>query len=185
MEKLTLRFKDMRDYLHGTDIFDAMTERYDVRPPLTFQLKAVARHQITVFSGESAKGKDGVIGRLTCVGASWIFVEDPDRAVTASYPYDEDAVCGAAEAEGDAIKAPVNTAHSFIELTVALQKRLLKAVAPEVKTWWFVQLQLKEAVEDPKTIELTARNPLVHRLALSDITIDGKAVGSIGFTARS
>jgi hypothetical protein len=196
-QPLALRFKGGRDYLHGTDIYDAVTNALLQRggePDGAFRMSIhrIARHQCAIIMIDApgdAVRPDEAVADFTLRGteatlSGWL-IETGD-VVDIHYAYDEDAVVADMRLAGDAIVLDRTPDYRPIEVVVAMTKRLHYSVIPiEVGRWMFTRLDLKRLLkdEDKADMRIELKNRLGHRLTRSRIECGGEHIGEIYFSA--
>jgi hypothetical protein len=184
---LDLPFKGNRQYLHGTDIFDAVIPLTKPRHGVAFRFHSLMRNPIDLVPvvGTSEGGAAGFYVRYEDNGAKsvWQFRENLARRVTGRVPYDESDVVSDAVYGDDHIESPGPSPYSFIERTVALHKALLRrrADGEGQGAWLFTHLDLTRVPSSPKRIRLKLSGFLGTKMAKSTIECDGEALGQITF----
>lgn len=186
---LDLPFKGSRQYLHGTDIFDAVIPLTKPRHGVAFRFHRLMRHPIDLVPVvETSIGKDGAAGffvRYDDNGTKtiWQFRENLARRVTGRVPYDEADVVFDAAYGDDTVESPGPSTYSFIERTVALHKALLRhrSAGDGQGAWLFTHLDLIRVPSNPKRIFMKLSGFLGTKMARSTIKCDDKALGQITF----
>jgi hypothetical protein len=194
---LKLCFKGDRDYLHGTDIYDAVTTALGGRGggpggPFRMSIHRIARHQCAMVVADTPEGAgrpseavaEFALGSGVARLTGWL-IETGD-AVACRYPYDEDAVVAAIRLDGEAIILDRAPGYRPIEVIVAMTKRLHYSAVPiEAGRWMFTRLDLKRLLEDEDEgdMRIELKNRLGHRLTRSRIESGGEHIGEIYFSA--
>jgi hypothetical protein len=190
-EILRLSFKGERDYLHGTDIFPSLLEVAGEVKDLSIQFhKLTSKVLKAQIVAESDLSKLRSTGKL-CVLMTYkqhakqffIAVTETTEPITARQPFDEELTIKGANIVEKEIIQHLPTTGSFIERTVALNKKLLNSIV-DVHPWLFSRLDLKEAPLDPSSLSLRLTNEFGNRTFHSEITGDGKLLGNIYFSRR-
>ena len=186
---LDLKFKGERDYLHGTDIFDALTAVTGARFGIALWLYRIVRCGLEAVPLAAAPRRPREFAGLFAYHANdatrWVDLRE-DRAieVLGRTPYDEDSVITDAVIEGGAIGSPGPSRYSFIERVVALNKVLLRRAVADVP-WLFTRLELDRLAEAPCALRLRLCHRFGVRLIKSAIAADGAPLGFIYFSARN
>jgi hypothetical protein len=185
-ELLHFRFKGDRNYVHGSDTFEALEallnqDDMHVRR-LTF--RRFSHHQL-----ECAFSRPGgmTIADGQAVGASgrrtefWL-LETLERVVD-RYEFDESLIIKGAQVNGEVIEAESLSGYSVIEQAIALTKALNYARAPKVSgKWVFGELCLNQDLPTHAShycIRQTAL--LANRFSVQEIRLDGKLIGELRF----
>ncbi len=185
--RLALAFKGERDYLHGSDIFNALAALTGAREDVVLQMNKVMRRALNAVPAPDGR-PSGEFSALFEYGGGggrcWIaLVEDASVEVTARRPYDEASVAAGARLSGNRIESPGSGAATFIERAIALNKVLLNArFAPEIIKWWFTRLELDRVPENPRSVALTFVAGVGARITKSSIEADGAGCGRIYFS---
>jgi hypothetical protein len=185
---LDLPFKGKRQYLHSTDIFDALIDRFDIIGPVEltmrrfvhFPLVAVPTSEVSDphdfpvhFCGQSASGRlDLVLG------------EDEQRAVERRISYDEEAIAAGSVIEGATITS-TGTQGSSIERIVALNKRLISECTKPHGKLAFARLSFSYTPDRQSALVLKLESNIGTRLYRSSVHADGRLVGDVVFSGLS
>lgn len=184
--KLYFRFKGGRDYIHGSDIFDALDAWFEESGQRVQELSFrhfSRNHLACVFDDPrddiTVEGKS--VDEKGKQDPFWL-VETPET-VTERYSFDEEAITGHADIEGDTIEANATEGYSVIEQIIALTKALNYARTPDVDgKWVFGQLRLRAAL--PKEVacyRIRQKILLAGCFSVQEILLDGRAAGQIRF----
>jgi hypothetical protein len=193
---LTLCFKGGRDYLHGTDVYDAIAALADAKcsggvSRVRLSIHRFFRHQpdLVWTWGELPRDRPaGAVVDFSVAGdrvmSGW-FVEQ-DRPVDCRVPYDEDAIAACCEIEGDVITARAEPPGRPIEALVSMTKRLHLSRHPVAGTarWIFTRLDLRRLLcgQDPRGFRLRLVDNLHGRITRTEVLVGGEALGSIYFS---
>jgi len=191
--RLALRYKGERDYLHGTDIFDALNELAGVQLAAyvsRIAFRRQARHELRVVDTPPASNDEIVAEvvlsalRYEAEPRKWWLLES-DVPVTQRYAYTEEPITRTCEldAQRRRLCKGRDPAYSLIEELVAAHKHLCNGLVPgEPVRWLFAQLSLCAPLPaDAVRVELVNTTLLGGRMAASDIWIDGDKLGNIRF----
>lgn len=191
---LRLSYKGTREYLHGSDIFNALscvanevTGHVDAFVDrLTFRRFARFACELTT---EQPANSSMVVGQVrfklpdSSHLSAWLV--ETDIAVTDRRPFDEDRLLANArlDQEQRSARLPDRSEYSPIEDVIALTKYLNYAVSPEVDgKWVFGQLDIAEPLtENYQALEIKMKSLIAGRFSANDILIDGHRIGSMRF----
>lgn len=181
------RFKGDRQYVHGTDIFDAILKHFSGAEMEFIDVKfnGVAESQLRLESGRgsSARKVDLAYGQ-NGETKFWQLIETGEE-VTERYEYDEELVSTNSIRTDNKIESKLDNQFSFIEYAVALNKRLLVELFPEKQgKWYFTRIELKflPDVEESGKLEITMTKNLSFKLTKSLISFNEVNVGNIYFS---
>jgi len=188
---LGLSYKGERDYLHGSDIFQALSEwaraTYGENVFVSrLSFRHLARSHCTVTTEPLQSSLAGE-GKLIAQGAAVPFwLAETGQPVQERYAYDEDAVVAPLIMDADSRQAvlPAVTA-SPIEEVIAVTKKLSNQVAPlSSGKWLFGQLQLNEPLtREGRPLRIVMRSLLASRFSINDIYYGERLIGNIRFVA--
>ncbi len=194
---LNLCFKGNRSYLHGTDLFNRMSEHGErfVGGPLTRLRFAVHRpmaHAVeAIFAdeGELTGAQPGAVLAFHASGKRWQLVaRETTVPVQCRNPYDEEQIVEACTFDegAKAIRLTVALPFSDIELWVAANKALLDRWFGGATGWWFVRAEVDRYTNHTvyKEVTLSVVHSFNQRLIKSAVTIDSVIRGHIFFAAR-
>ena len=167
---LSLDYKGARDYLHGTDIcnavFDAVEEHCKIRNysgEMSFH--RFARTQCDMFLVETQRGEYGQVpsqrvceGRFWEEGSEWtVWLMETRRPVEDRRAFDEDRIVAAADVVGDAICQKMQLPFSPIEVCVALTKHLHNTNFPLAQQRWIfskIEFMRKFTAADKRALQV-------------------------------
>jgi hypothetical protein len=188
---LDLPFKGTRDYLHGTDIFDALLRVSGARDRVVLILRRPMRHPVDVVPFHSMPNPTAyhaefhyVAGRRT---RTLVLRENSSRKVTHRIAYDENDVTAAAEITDGSLKCQISSSYSFIEHVVALNKVLLNSFSPAVSSprWLFARIELDTIPQAPKVLDLKLVASIGSRITKTELGADGCSLGHIYFSRQA
>jgi len=186
---LDLPFKGTRDYLHGTDMFDALLRITEAKGPVVLVLRRTMRHPVDAvpIPRGVAPSAHSAEFHYTWAGSDRTIVvrEDPGRIVTRRVPYDEEAITAGAAVCGTSLSSSISGSYSFIEYVVTLNKLLLSRWAPGMTAskWLFTRIELDIVPESPKRLDLNVTASIGCRIAKTAIRADGRLLGHIYFSS--
>jgi len=192
---LPLKFKGTRDYLHGSDFFNALTA---IGEELTCHagcfidrlvLRRYARNlcQVTANKPDDA---DKLIGQVRYVhstsesGVDYFLVET-NQPISERYSYDESLIEKMIDLNRELRSAVLSepSGYTTIEDVIVLTKYLNNAISPVIEgKWLFGQLTLDESLPDSYvSLEIQMRNLFEAKFSVSNIFVDGLKIGTIKF----
>lgn len=177
---LDLPFKGERDYLHGTDLVEALLSHFHSGGPLQFQIHRMMTR--AVEAGVVRSGADfGDCAAKAKFGDRLVGVWETNRAVTRRVEYDEIAAIQGAVYVDNWCLTKRNPKYTFVEQLVALNKKVLGERFPEVGGWVFVGLELDAypALWNQIAVEYSQR--LGKLLFRSHVLVDGELIGEVRF----
>lgn len=188
-QPLRLGYKGGRSYLHGSDIFHALTEWALECQGSTAYVARLSFRQLarTSCSVSTEPIKAGLMGEglLNVSGVEVPFwMVETGGAVQRRYAYDEEKVVAPLILDMAARQAvlPIETATP-IEEVIAVTKRLNNEVAPLAEgNWLFGQLQLNEPLmRKGRVLRIVIRSLLASRFSINDIYYADRLIGNIRF----
>ena len=191
---LELVYKGTRDYLHGTDMYDAIMEQLRSAVPqhahgaVKMVMHGFARHQCDLmYMLGQARCPKPVDARveffLGDIVSGWL--TETARPVLSRRPYKEDELVASSRIDGHSIIAGVVVPCSVIEILVALTKRLHTVLRPDQAKWAFTRLELQRplADDDAGRLQVELLQSLGNRLTKSAVRTESMALGHIYFSA--
>ena len=191
---LELAYKGTRDYLHGTDIYTAITEQFSrTMPqyrhcPLRLAIHGFARNQCDLLyrvGAERMPRPEHARVEFSLEPDVFGWLAETARAVLSRRPYEEDEAVATSRIEGNTIQSGPTEGFSAIEVLVALTKRLHMTLRPRQSRWAFTRLELLRPLEvtDAGRLRVQLVDALGDRLTKSVITSSNAAIGHIYFSA--
>lgn len=190
MIELHFEFKAERDYVHGSDIFNAIsrvaTQSFSGGFVTHIAFRNIARRQCTLAFENLTSLTALATGAIrACDGRLepfWLF--DREEEVLGRYAFDEEAIVGSAEicADEKSINLLQNGAATPIEYVIALTKRLSYRLAPDIDgRWLFGQLNLDVPLNASGVLRIFQKSILHGRMSINEIWLDDTRVGIIRF----
>jgi len=193
---LNLRFKGSRDYLHGTDMHEAICQWLRARGlepdgSIDLALHKIARFAVTPTLDDEPAPAEGETVAAFKFGIGerrhTVKLRLTKEAVEGRYPYPEDEIVAACRLSLEARSVVLEQALPFtnVEMLVAMQKGLLQALFPEAPgKWYFTRLQLSEPIFDRPfaKYEVAFESQLGLQLVGSRVVLGGRPVGRIYFS---
>lgn len=185
-------YKGSRKYIHGTDIFSKLTERFgeDITDI------DIAFHDITVNNltfADIKSEEESIKVTFRCSKDTEklrLYGFENNREVTCQYDYFEEQIVNSSylSLPEQAIALNHPTEYSFIEHIVAMNKALMEMVYPKADgKWYFTRLQLKRDIDMSliTSLKLVLESNFQFKLIKSSIMANGEKLGSIYFSLVS
>jgi len=187
---LDLRFKGDRDYLHGTDMVDAVIGHFQGMTDIAVRIQKIAARpvELIVLPDPTTERKNMVAvfsGRLGEREISIGLREIEDGSLPGRYAYDDRAVVAAAAFDFDNRTADMawNADYTPIEQIVALQKALLlRCFADAAVHWYFTRLDVNVLPDRFDKLALAVTQALGTNLVRSGISLDDEDIGNVYFS---
>jgi hypothetical protein len=196
IQHLQFCFKGDRSYVHGTDIFNAVSDLLGMnvlnsQSVIEMSIHNIVRNNLTVYiNSDLPKDKHAAVYffvKAKNIETKIALVEN-EQAVICRYEYDEDKTIAAANININekTIELVAYNDYTFIENIVALNKGLLLALYPEKSgKWYFARVRLNNLnpwLDHPNHISLRLIKNLSFKLTQTEILINDKSIGSIYFS---
>lgn len=191
---LDLRFKGERDYLHGTDMFNATLNCLQTRAlksgvkDVDFSIHRLGRSQVKLSMEAPPAGIEPVaVCAFTAEERQRAYLIETGHAITSRYPYPEDEIVSSMEVDVAARCGRLHgeTAYTDIEVWVAMTKALHYKVFPNLNgKWMFVRGRFPQYSRHTRTKEqsLVISSSFNDKLTRSEISLDGVKAGDIYFS---
>ena len=193
---LHLCFKGSRDYLHGTDIYEALAGLTSTNMGGAIDHLQMSIHRFFSFEPDiywlagarapARPGKAVVDFAVSGNGKSAVgWLVETDRQVVCRVPYDEERIARHSAFQQDAISASGDAGCLPIEVTVSMTKHLhINKLRVPHGRWVFTKLDLRRLFRDSDAaaITITLKENLYNRLTKSEIKVHGEAIGHIFFS---
>jgi len=194
MQKLTslsFKFKGNRNYVHGTDMFNALKNHVDFNEAtqIALTIYQILRNNADLhrLGGTEGIPKDAVaVLRVKKEGNQEAYVLlGNSTPISDSYPYDEAIFRRICSISDKAISLKKNSPYSFIETVVAMFKKLLQTLYPNLQgKWLFTHIQLDSFNEVSENLKIIHTHNLANKLMKGDILYGHKKLGQIQFVLR-
>ena len=193
---LELGYRGTRNYLHGTDMYNAIMENMGLVVPqhlydwIKIVIHDFAHNQCDMLYSlgkeRCPRPENGRVEFYLSDNVSgWL--RETDRLVVTRRPYPEDEIVAKSWIDGHTIYSDPNMASSFspIEILVALNKRLHLVVRSSSCRWAFTRLDLQRPLqdEDSESLRVELLQSLGNRLTKSSVRIGNDLLGHIFFSA--
>lgn len=194
----TLRFKGAREYLHGTDIYDALIDQCartglgEVDGPLDLTFSRFCTGQMDFRFAENEDDRcrpEDTVGHFNLTTGQAIrfgWMVQTTRPVTDHYAFDEDAITRRSKIANEIIADGGANDARPIEVVVALTKHLHCTVLPiDNERWIMAQLRMSRPLRqsDKGSIEIHLINRTNTRLTKSSLYVGCDRVGEVLFTS--
>lgn len=183
---LDLPFKGERDYLHATDLFDALLGLTGAREGLSLRIQSMMRTGVAAIPlDQLSHRRDAKAFFQWSDGADrrTLALCEDGRSVDRRVPYNEDEITASSKLEGSTVHLQPNPRYSFIERVVAHQKLLLNRTVAEIP-WLFARIEVDMVPSAQGELSITLADRMGTRLVRSEINDAGGRIGSICFGAH-
>jgi len=193
MKKYSLEFcfKGSRTYVHGTDIFNKVTEllKNDIKnEKIDFSFHGIATTNLDLVS-KKPENEELLKFAIKCTDKNEyrnvFYGVENNESIKCRYEYQEEDICklSTLDLENHKVVLNKNSSYTFVENSVALNKYLLENLFPNINgKWYFTRLQLTEIPESLYPIKLELRANFNFKLTKTEIFIADKLVGFIYFS---
>ena len=186
-------FKGSRTYVHGTDIYNNVSEylqkiKCEISTiDLSFHGIAESNIELSIKKPEDEsllkfayKYTDRQNNKTILYGV------ENNNAIECRYAYPEEDICNLSELDlkNEEVVLNKKSSFSFIEDTVAINKYLLENLFPDAKgKWYFTRLQIKQIPKgNSYPLKLILKANFNFKLTKTEIFIDEKSIGFIYFS---
>ncbi|AJD05314.1 hypothetical protein ACUMG2_000808 [Campylobacter lari] len=194
IKKLEFNFKENRNYIHGTNIYNTLLSIYkdDIISNFEISFHNIAYNNIILTDTKPDDLKDL---RFIChfiAKDSMIHylygIDNPLSKPTLSKPYPEENITKDATINHDEKSIILNNTSNFtyIEEIVALNKHLLNNIFPQAKgKWYFSKLQFQNIpLEKSYPIKIVFKSNFNFLIVKSEIYFNDKFLGFIYFSLK-
>lgn len=191
-QRLQLKFKGPRTYLHGTDMFNetlgwVTSMRNDVRD-IDFAFHRLATRQVEAVAGPGSQGEQpvAVCTYTGSAGRESVRLLETDAEVIGRYPYPEEGMVEPMVIDPTTRRGVLrgDSGFSDIETWVAMTKALHLSTLPEYRgKWLFVRGRFPEYARrstGERTVAITAI--FSEKLTRTEAFLDGRKAGDIFFS---
>jgi hypothetical protein len=192
-KRLEFRFKGDRDYIHGTDIFNALVGVHPpadvrnvhftihglVRTPRCELYQADSREAVSVLQGIKVHASFDLLGVT-----QWLALRESSASGSVRrYEYAEDRVTALCDVRDHLVVLNRHSPFTFIETVVAMNKHLhLTEFSDAVGKWLFTCIDLKRGCDAREGISLQIGRDVNYRLTRAEIVLYGQVIGNICFS---
>jgi hypothetical protein len=184
-------FKGSRTYVHGTDIFNTLTnllkdEMKNEKIDLTFH--GIAKTNIILTT---EKPKDEKLLKFVFKyidkneNRKILYAIENNLTIKCQYEYFEEAICKLSHLDinNQQVVLTKNSSYTFVENTVALNKYLLENIFPEANgKWYFTRFQLNAIPQKIYPLKLELKTNFNFKLTKTEIFIADEPIGFIYFS---
>lgn len=183
---LDLPLKGGRDYVHGTDLFDALLTRFQPSPPLSLRIHSVIRGLIDVRPWQVGQQRPAGLLIYTDSARNPVILglnvrqrgTNPIRI-----PFDEDAVAEGYQLHDQAIEIAHRDDSTLIERWIVLNKLLHRhLLSNNGGRWIFARIDLSILPKTVNMTELIFKDRIGTRLTKVAIKADGDLIGDLYFS---
>ncbi len=202
MESITLQlpYKGQRDYLHGTDMYQAIVSAIKNVEPEAFigqfrmTIHKIARHQCQLLCSAapiSTPRPENTVAEFSFVSAisniiGWIV--ETNMSVVKRIPYPEEEILKNCIIQGRKIMIQGRVPFLPIEVLVAMNKELHLICSPSKSgKLFFTRLDLNRLLQptDILSFQIEMTQTVKNRLTKSEVFVEGKKIGYIYFSLVS
>lgn len=184
---LFFKFKGMRTYVQGGDIFNAVNEHLvrfgSYLTAIVF--KSFTKHHLRYSESLDADGKLIAQGKAVDKNGQFLtfYLYETDVPVDQRYDFVEDKITLNAKLDGLKITLAEQNEFTVIENIIAITKNLSYALHPlETGKWVFGQLLLKMRLPTSyKSIQIIQKSIVQNNFSTNAIYIDNEPIGEIKF----
>lgn len=191
--RIEFSFKGDRDYIQGTDIFNALVGQYQcaklrnihftihgfVRTPMCEAYQADSREGLDQLRNIKARASFDFGGIR-----QWLALKDlPALGPARRCEYPEDRITSLCDVRGRTIVLERASPFPFIETVVAMNKHLhQKLFADATGKWVFTGAALTQGCDAREGFSLQIGSEVNYRLTRAEIVHNGRAIGSLLFS---
>ena len=187
ISSLNFCYKGERNYVHGTDIVNALYSHFidDIITDIDLKFNGISLTNLDLFDGYNHENVK-VNVRLTLNGEkkNMQLIENGE-SINCRKNYNEDKIINLCNINLARQEVSLNetTGYTLCENFVAMNKFLLQSIYPDVKgKWYFTQLVQKHIVENNVPITIKLIKNFNFRLTKSDILVGNENIGSVYFS---
>lgn len=191
---VTFKFKGARNYIHGTDMFNAIitgatsTTIKNIRFTIHDFVHTPICQIFLTDNKEDLNNVRGICARCQCDEngiTHWFALTglDGDENSGERYEYDEDRIVSLCALEQDKITLKEHSPFTFIETVVAMNKHMHQQLFLDAPgKWIFTKIDLDNVIGERDNLALQLKHNMNFRLTKSDILLNNKKVGDIYFS---
>lgn len=191
--ELDFCFKGERDYVHGSDIFNKLSEILQSsgieNRSIDFSIHGISKANLTVTT-EKPDDLTSVKFALKYVGENdlkgCLYGVENQRKIECRYAYPEEIIVEKIESGESEFEAELNenSSFTFIENLLVLNKFLVnRIILIETGKWYFTKLQLKKNISsDFLPLKLVFKNNFNYKFTKTEIFIKSESVGFVYFS---
>lgn len=194
MKKYNLEFcfKESRNYVHGTDIFNKVIKLLEndmKNEKIDLSIHGVAKTNMDLINIKP-DNEDLLKFAFKFINNDGnkdiLYAVENNKKINCRYAYPEEDICNLSELflNEEKVFLEKNTSYTFVENCVALNKYLLENLFPDAKgKWYFTRFQLnKIPTEDVYPVRLELKANFNFKLTKTEIFIGDESMGYIFFS---
>lgn len=190
---LNFCFKGERDYVHGSDIFNKLSEILQNagvgNRSIDFSIHGISRSNLTVTT-EKPNDLSSIKFALTYIGENGLkgnlYGIENEKQIDCRYAYHEELIVEKITSGENEFQAQLNedSSFTFIENLLVLNKFLVnRIILNETGKWYFTKLQLKKNVSgDFLPLKLVFKNNFNYKFTKTEIFANSESVGFVYFS---
>ena len=186
---INFSFKGSRNYVHGTDIFNKITENIDDDiSKIDLAFHGISNKNLRFTTNSPVNKNDiKVIFKYKNDSNNQIILYgyENSSSINNRYRYNEDIVCNNSKLNIEQKEISLNqkTGFTFIENIVAMNKYLLENLFKVEGKWYFTRLQLDKPIHMiNKDIKIRFKSNFNFKLTRSEIVVEDDIIGYIFFS---
>lgn len=186
-------FKGERDYVHGSDIFNKLSDILQnsgiEKRSIDFSIHGISRSNLTITT-EKPDDLSSIKFALKYAAENGskgcLYGVENDRKIECRYAYPEEIIVEKIESGENVFEAELNedSSFTFIENLLVLNKFLVNGIiSNETGKWYFTKLQLKKNVSsDFLPLKLVFKNNFNYKFTKTEIFANSESVGFVYFS---
>lgn len=188
-EILKFVFKGSRNYVHGTSLFNALTQaacqRNLAEGKIDLSFKHMIHNPVCILEERSPSADDFVVAKITGNhGEHFVLClnESPEAEEAEHREFDEKKVCYGSVVSDKMIVQYNPHHHNLIELIVALCKKMHLECVDATKKWVFFRYSGQFPIPVPEKVELRITKQIGSRMTCSDVLVNDEKIADIYFS---
>lgn len=186
-------FKGERDYVHGSDIFNKLSDILQnsgiENRSIDFSIHGISRSNLTVYT-EKPNDLTSIKFALRYAGENdskgCFYGIENEKKIDCRYAYPEEIIVEKIKSGENRFEAELheNSSFTFIENLLVLNKFLVnRIILNENGKWYFTKLQLKKNVSsDFLPLKLVFKNNFNYKFTKTEIFANSESVGFVYFS---
>ncbi|WP_066153799.1 hypothetical protein [Aliarcobacter cryaerophilus] len=193
MKKYSLEFcfKGSRTYVHGTDIFNKLTEQLKsemLNKEIDLSFHGIAKANMDLIS-EKPENEELLKFAIKFTNKNnerdVLYAVENGENIECRYEYPEEDICKLSNLnlDGQEVKLECESSYTFVENSVALNKYLLESLFPDANgKWYFTRFQLNKVPENIYPLRLELKANFNFKLTKTEIFVNDESIGFIYFS---
>lgn len=181
--------KGSRNYVHGTSLFNALSQAAGERGlpagNINVSFKHVIYNPVCVLEQRPPMAEDSVVAKISAQNAEGFVLcisEALETEETTREEFDEELVCKGAVVSAKSITQENPQHLDLIELIVSHCKKMHLESVDASKKWVFSRYDGQFPIPKPEKLELRIIKQVGTRLTCSDVLINDVKIGNIYFS---